>query len=246
MKEIIYRDRKVQVPQCVDEMGEELYMSCVRLYMNAVEWRLDIDTVRKKLLTLLLGLNSYVGYMSIEKQEEALRHLPLTDPFIKMSEGKFTMDVATTSNLTPSYSGQKDYLSEMTFGQFIDCDLYARMYAREGDPAMLDALRGALRIKKDSHGTVSYCAFIQYQAVMKELHTRPIYINGEDIDFTILFKPSPKASTKPDDRTGWTGVAMELAENGAFGTYYQVMEAKFWDVMLFLYRKKYEKLHEKK
>ena len=39
---------------------------------------------------------------------------------------------------------------------------------------------------------------------------------------------------------------MDIAENGVFGNYAEVRATPFWDILIFLYRKKFEKLHSKR
>lgn len=35
-----------------------------------------------------------------------------------------------------------------------------------------------------------------------------------------------------DDHTGWTGIGMDIAENGAFGNYAEVRATPFWDILI--------------
>lgn len=77
-------------------------------------------------------------------------------------------------------------------------------------------------------------------AIIRE---EPLEIDGETVDLRILFRQDEKPEA--DDHTGWTGIGMDIAENGAFGNYAEVRATPFWDILIFLYRKKFEKLHTK-
>ena len=63
----------------------------------------------------------------------------------------------------------------------------------------------------------------------------PVYIGGEAIDFRILFQKLASEDRKADDKTGWTGIVFE-----------EVDDTPFWDVLLYLYKCKFEYLHQKR
>ena len=47
------------------------------------------------------------------------------------------------------------------------------------------------------------------------------------------------------DRTGWKGITFEVASSGVFGAMDSLNVTPFWDVLLYLYKCKYEYLHNK-
>ena len=49
-----------------------------------------------------------------------------------------------------------------------------------------------------------------------------------------------------DDKTGWTGIVFEVAASGVFGNKKEVDDTPFWDVLLYLYKCKFEYLHQKR
>ena len=73
----------------------------------------------------------------------------------------------------------------------------------------------------------------------------PVEINGEKIDFRIIFQNTGKGS-RPDDHTGWTGITFEIAEKGLFGTVPEVEKTDMWAVLIYLYKCKFEYIHENK
>ena len=72
----------------------------------------------------------------------------------------------------------------------------------------------------------------------------PVEINGKKIDFRIIFKSS--GTSRPDDKTGWTGITFEIASAGLFGNVSQVEEADMWAVLIYLYKCRFEYNHEKR
>ena len=71
-------------------------------------------------------------------------------------------------------------------------------------------------------------------------------IGGEDIDFRMLFQKLASEDRKADDKTGWTGIVFEVAASGVFGNKKEVDDTPFWDVLLYLYKCKFEYLHQKR
>ena len=72
----------------------------------------------------------------------------------------------------------------------------------------------------------------------------PVEINGKKIDFRIIFKSS--GGSRPDDKTGWTGITFEVASAGLFGNVSQVEAADMWAVLIYLYKCRFEYNHEKR
>lgn len=85
-----------------------------------------------------------------------------------------------------------------------------------------------------------------FTSVFNMIRTGPISISGEDINFSIIFKPVPGVPSKANDHTGWHGIAMEVASSGVFGPLKDVHLTPLWDVLLYLYRAKFDLLHEKR
>jgi len=63
------------------------------------------------------------------------------------------------------------------------------------------------------------------------------------VDFSIIFKSS--GSRRPDDKTGWAGISFEIAAAGVFGNVSELDAAPFWAVLMYLYKCKFEYMHDK-
>ena len=89
-------------------------------------------------------------------------------------------------------------------------------------------------------------AFNLFSAVWTQIISEPVSINGEDVNFSILFNTSSDQWRHGgNDHTGWKGITFEVAASGVFGAMDSVSNTPFWDVLLYLYKCKYEQLHNK-
>ena len=82
-----------------------------------------------------------------------------------------------------------------------------------------------------------------FLAVWKAIQSGPIEINGRDVDFSIIFRSS--GPRRPDDKTGWAGITFEIATSGVFGNVAEVEASPFWSVLMYLYKCKFEYIHDK-
>lgn len=254
MVEIIFKGEPRQVPSIADECTPEQYRRLLRASCELSLAAIDEDTLLDEVMSALLGVTSVMAY-KVPIIEEVMAQ---KDKISGILEGT-TLKLETCRNLMPEFHGWKgpgDMFNGLTFGAWltaytafcqavkdgIDEDERERLfievtralYHREGknlaDPPMM---------------LVTHC--INYFAsVWHAIMTQPINIGGSDIDFSIIFKAADNAIAHLDDHTGWIGVAMEVAKDGPFGPLNQVNESDFWDVLIYIYKVKFEYLHSKK
>lgn len=127
--------------------------------------------------------------------------------------------------------------------------------ARKGNDEQADHLLGvfgAILYKKEKPEPeqkppvlIRFHAYLFFSSVWELIRTVSIPINGEELNFAILFQ-DPGGEKKPDDKTGWVGISYEVATSGVFGNVKQVNDTPFWDVLLYLYKCRFESLHTKK
>lgn len=250
MKTIEYRGRMIRVPEEIDELTPAQYRRYLEISIMAGRGLINRAGLRGKLLTLLLGERTDLQFQTDSIQEEALTHIGLTTPFILSGEKRDRLWLETGTNLLKEWegwSGPGDMLDGMTFGAFIDCNSLLKMLSKAHSTDETERLTAAFckklytnREKPDAKPDELLCAhaLILFNNVTKALHGEPVEINGEPIRFAILFEKPDRR--KPDDHTGWTGAALDIAETGTFGTYRQVLETPLWDILLYLYRKKFD------
>lgn len=254
MKTVTYRGRTFQVPENIDELTPGQYRRYLEISLMNDRGFISKTGLRCKLLTLLLGERTDISFLSEPIFKEAMDHIGLVFPFILGGKIHDSLTLYTGANLLKEWDGWKgpgDMLDGVKFGDFIDCNSLMRLISKGGSATESERLVSEFcqkLYKNDNPKAVPdeiLCAhsLILFNNVMKAIREEPVEINGEPVNFSILFDKSGKE--RPDDHTGWTGAALEIAETGTFGNYRQVLDTPLWDILLFLYRKKFEHLYAK-
>lgn len=244
-------EKKIRVPESVDELNQAQYLRLLDLNFLFLNESTPSFIAQLKVLSVLLDLDADLSVYPSWFQNEALQFIGLAEPFLR--EDGAGLDLFTSRNLLPSYRGfigPGDLLDGTDFGTFCDAMSLMRTFRDGDDEQHMWAMQkmGELFYRngkgEQPPAEVCYHACLLFMNVFRVLTTEPVNLNGEDLDFRILFESSGRK--KADDRSGWAGVAMDVAESGVFGTYQQVRETSMWDVLLFLYRKKFQSDHEKR
>lgn len=256
MKTIEYKGRTIQVPRCIEELTPAQYRRYLEIYLMSQNDGDIYPWHTSKLLTLLLGERVDISMLPEECMHKAMEHYSLTEPFMQRvpavtgqeGEGRKRFVTSTGVNLLPEWRGRKGpgaMLSGVSFGTFADCSVLVSILAKTTDESerleLMERIASMLYPQKDPGNpetddllTLHACLF--FRNVTNMIQNDPIEVNGELISFSILFRGN-NGNRRKNDRTGWTGIAMDVAESGVFGTYAQVRDTDLWDVLLFLYRK---------
>lgn len=84
---------------------------------------------------------------------------------------------------------------------------------------------------------VVYGFFLLFTSFQKYLSTAKIYVQSEEIDLSILYKPFPESSkyksTLPS--IGVKSTLYSIAQSGIFGTLEKVRSTPFWEIMIRMY-----------
>lgn len=253
MRLISYKCMTRQVAESIDEFTPAQYRRYLEISLLADRGAIGKAGLRSKLLTLLLDEKTDISMLSPMATAEAMKHIELTKPFILEGERRDRLNLESGINPLKEWNGWKgvgDMLSGLNFGGFIDCDSLLRMISKSESAKRREDLTMEFCKKlyscpgrPDENPDELLCAhsLVLFNNVMQMLHNEPIDFNGEPLDFSILFDKADRR--KADDRTGWSGAALDIAETGVFGTYSQVLETPLWNVLLYLYRKKFDYLH---
>lgn len=255
MRTLRFKGRELSVPESVDGLSPDVY----RRYLAAVvllnRGRISADTFREHLLSMLAGLRTDLRHYRLEYADELRSQQDCLSGFFDAAGNPI---VGASRNLLPELDGWKgigDMLNGLTFGEFCACLTALKDYREaidsgsdEGAVEALETLARQMYRSENPDAPVPYLLLIHSAAffsfVWNILLTQPVPINGELIDFRILFK-STGQNRMPDDHTGWQGVALEVAGSGVFGRLADVNATHFWDVLLYLYKCKFEALHTK-
>lgn len=255
MIEIITRNKKKLIPEYIDELTPEQYEYYLRICWVLSAGAIDLEYFRTRWFSYLIGMEG-ADFILLKKEHrrELEAQISAVDGFIVTTpDGREAPDLCTCRNLMPKaegYTGPGDWLDGVNFGTFTDCLML--MSGMDGaDPEELEEICGSIARKlygiPEEAPVPPLLAFHAPQlvaSVWKEVTTHPVDVNGRQIDFRIIFQKS--GPSKADDKTGWTGVLYEVASAGLFGTVRDVEKTDMWEVLLYLYKCKFEYLEELK
>lgn len=258
MKTITTRGKTVEIPSCLVELTPQQYEYYCFLSFTLAAKVISVEYFRIRWFSYLIGLGrADYTILRPEHIRELEAQLSAIDAFFvhEAVDGKerVHLDFDTMANLLPEYRGYKgpgDLLSGITFGDFIECYTVAECLDGADADALADGYAHIARVLyhipegKPVPDILMFHAPKLFANVWRAVQTAPIEINGKKIDFRIIFKGA--GSTKPDDKTGWTGITYEVASAGLFGDVSKVETTDFWAVMIYLYRCKFDYLNEKR
>lgn len=264
MQEITYKNITRQIPGELEELSPDQYYRYLELAIMMNTGKISPFEMKCKLISLLLGIGCNFVMLKESSINELKDQLHVLNGFFDIVETEdrviYDAKIRTGKNLLPLYKGWKgpdDMLNDISFGQFVQClNLVKAMeQARKAkDEEQVDEIMSEfggvlykiedIKSKNTPAVLICYHAYIFFCAVWELICTVPIPINGEDINFAILFQE--QGEKRLDDKTGWIGISFEIASSGVFGNVKQINETSFWDVLLYLYKCRFESLHTKK
>lgn len=254
MREVTSRGKTYRVPERLDEMlcDQYAYYCMLGMALSAgMESELD---VRRKLLGMFTGCTG-VRYrlLAPEHIAELDAQMHVLDGFFVEKSGRRALRFDTPLNLLPEYRGYAsrvgDWLDGLTFGKFVEClTVMEGCSAGSSEDELSEAYEHVARVLYHIPEGEQCPEVLLFHApclllnVWKAITSGPVEVNGQKLNLSIIFKGT--GERKPDDRTGWTGITFEVANAGLFGTVREVEETDFWLVLIYLYRCKFEYLHD--
>lgn len=254
MVTVEHNGKSYEIPGMLDELSAEQYQAYLFLAVMLRRGIIDEMGFRAKLLAELMGLKVDITDFKPDVAEALIAQLGVLDGFF---DGQWPI-TATGRNLLPEFAGWTskvgDMLNGLSFGDFVEAlTLMGRLDdEEESQQAVLNELARLLYSPPEDKPDTEVPALVAvhsltfFTSVFNMIRKEPIGISGEQINFSIIFKPVPGVPSKADDHTGWHGIAMEVASSGVFGTLKDVNGTPLWDVLLYLYRAKFDLLHEKR
>lgn len=258
METFDFRGATVSIPTGLFELEAKHYPYYCLLGMALASGAVDADYFRIRLISYLAGMEN--GDFTLLLPEVAApleERLHMMDAFLvkRNADGaeRLFADFDSVRNLLPEhrgYRGPGDMLQGMTFGQFTECVAAMEGIDPEDAGSIADACDHVARCMYaiPEHEKVppllSWHASSFFGSVWRMIMREPIEVNGRKIDFRIIFRSS--GPRRPDDRTGWTGIAFEVASANVFGNLKDVNESDMWQVLMYLYKCKFEYIHDNK
>lgn len=250
-------EKEIEIPTALEELTPEQYQYLITLAsIFAASPTFTEDDLRVRWLSYLGGLkNMDYTLLTAERQRFFDDAMPATDRFFTRSGGGRLMPLFDTpANLLPEIGGYKgvgDWLEGLNFGEFVECLSLMGDLGGDDESAGREAFERISRILYHIPEQSSVPDILLFHAptllrnVWNKIISGPIEINGNMLDLSIIFKPTGGKS-RPDDKTGWTGITLEVAETGIFGDMKGVESSDFWMVLIYLYRCKFDYLHSGK
>lgn len=264
MKQITYLFRPYEIPEHVNEVTPAIYRRLLALsageYPGPDE---EMDRLKEsRVLLTLMGKNTAPDMLTPSARYEIDRLIEdgAVDGFFFKSadNGRKYIDLSTPLNKLPvyihgekEYKGPSDWLGDLTFGQFIE--ILNLMSSLGSDTTADDYIEVTQEVARIMYGIPAadsvptlllFHVPLLFKSVWHKIESGPVEIDGNMIDFRIIFRKS--GNTKPDDKTGWNGILFEVATAGLFGPVEQVKQTPFWEVLLYLYKCKFEYIHQEK
>lgn len=258
MKTVKTRGKEIQIPDNVSELTPEQYEQFCYLGFALNSGIITPDYFCVRWLSYLVGLKKMDFVMlKPEFSSELERQLPAVESFLvrkrDVTTGQETTEADFNSvvNLLPEYRGYRgpeDLMMGVTFGDFVRCYSIIEGLGGSDEETTAAGYSEIARILYHIPEEEKVPELLIFHAprfflnVWETILATPIEINGKKIDFRIIFKSS--SSERDDDKTGWTGITFEVAGAGIFGDIERVRNADLWEVMIYLYKCKFEYLRE--
>lgn len=252
MKAYEFKNKVLEFPTSIDELTPEQYVYYIVLASMLAGGSCTLEQWRARWFSYLAGMkrsNYTILRPEYIRQAEGILH-EITDRFLTSLKGKTSPRFDTCRNLLPEingYKGPADWLSGLKFGKFVQCaTLTGQIAPGRNDSTAYEEIARVLYSIPEADPVppvLTWHAPILFNNVCHAIESAPIDINGRMLDLSIIFKGSGKRTA--DDKTGWTGISFEVAAAGVFGNVHQLEEADFWAVLLYLYKCKFEYIHDK-
>ncbi|HLP05092.1 MAG TPA: hypothetical protein VK152_06660 [Paludibacter sp.] len=264
----------IRFAEDVHELTPDEYLFYLDLVLQYMSGQItDPQEVKRRLFSKLTGLKiSFRMFFYKPELIEAIwsavnERVNLLDSFFDITETKgkpeYAMHVKCTSNLLPrwnGWTGPENLLYDITWGQFKQCVNALKLLNQaqeageltEAERYTTDIFRALYKVpqkmkhcKKQIPDTVQFHALTYFSYWYELITTCPIGINGEDVDFSVLWKQDPDEPANEQDKSGWLGISFAIAESGVFGDLDDVDNQKLYKVLMFLYKEKMNTIFRK-
>jgi len=268
-------NKEISFPEDIHELTPEQYLFYLDIVLqNMVGDITSPDEIKQRLFKKFTNLKiSWKLAFRRQETEEAIwsaltEKINLLDSFFDISEAEdghpvYSLHTKCTANLLPewrNFKGPNNLLMDITWGEFKQClNALKLLQEAEKEGNITDMERYTKDIffclykwpfnhstpLKKIPDTVQFHALTYFSYWYELITTCPITINGEEIDFTILWKSDPDDPTNELDKSGWLGVTFTIAESGVFGDSEDVDNQKLYKVLMYIYKQKAQAIFDK-
>lgn len=163
--------------------------------------------------------------------------------------------VKTVKYKMMTFYGPKDGFKDMKWKQFIEAVGELQSFSEDGKVEHIVNLFAMFYLRpKESFGKFDmekrvrffrfldiryiYAFFLLFSSFWKFLKTQSVIsVDGREIDLRIMFEDSGESEDPLPELTelGFRSTSYQLAESGVFGTFEELEQSNFWDVILRMY-----------
>lgn len=274
-----------EFPSEMEELTEQQFIYFAGELAKVLAGEASIDDLKTNIVFKFLDIrhnrkhyNDLTTQTKVEISENVYRVAELLDYFFVLDGDKVSINLSWTKNfirkvkhhIWPCY-GPDNALTDISFLEYKDANLYFRNYSQSKDEADLNRLVAVLyrpkyilskKIKYNPEKldkralkmaklpfNVRFGIYLFYSACENFLKNGTIHLDGQEINLSILYEQTLKekqyaTKQKYDSNTGLVGVAYSLAKTGIFGPIEKVFDQNLYDVLTLLYQQRIEYLNE--
>lgn len=268
--------KSFSIPSDIEELDQHQYLFYLEQVLKFVNGLItDPQEIKRNLFNnftdMKMGwkMKFYSDEIYYQIWDSINRMIDTLDSFFDIEEkedGKvYIMHINSAKNLLPEWNGYesyKDIFSEMTWGEFHKCSDLLKLIdigikndkGTEVNNLMEELFYTLYKPKKPNckidkiHQTVLFHALNYFSYIYQLITTTPIEINGEEIDFSVLWKYDEEDEENNSElkKLGWNNIQFIISEKGVFGNSEQLNKEKFINVFLWLYKQHIDNKTEKK
>lgn len=274
--------KEIRFPSELMELTPEQYLFYLDVMLQHMSGALNDPTdIKRRIFAKFTDLKvSWKMRIRPKQVQEAVwedidRKADMLDSFFDISEQngrtRYAMKMKCHVNLLPEwngYIGAQNFFKDITWAQFKQC-LSAMKLLRKAESEKksndivrysVDIFRALYKPGKKAKPLSKYPDTVLFHAInwfaywYELISTQPLGIDGEQVDFSLLWKKSKdivSVKDEPDmpenefDKSGWTGITFMIAETGALGDADTVDRLPVGKVLMFLYKQRCDELFQR-
>lgn len=109
------------------------------------------------------------------------------------------------------------------------------LFKKRKNPNSKKVIQRAEKFQKMHMGFV-WGFYLYFTSFYKTLVDRKIFVQGNELDLSIVFDQSGKNDDSEIPGLGMRGVLVSMAETGIHGTFSEARQIPFWDAIIFMHR----------
>jgi hypothetical protein len=261
--EIPSKNIKRYLPEDLSECDQRQYIEMSALIYLYHIGKINYEDFRIHALYKLLDMIPVKGYYDQDLKYSKVYELSiLIDSFFEDNEsGQKIIKQYYINNPLPkfkgsifNYAGPADEFNDVTFGEYLAALEAFNDFNQTGENQYLYKLLAVLYRKsyfrkkrkfksvsvdkrayffRHQHIGIVYGVYLLFASVQKYIATAKLFVEGNEIDLSVLFDGKSDKSTLPG--IGMKGVLYSMAESGVFGNAADTKNVLLWEIFVRMY-----------